>query len=122
MRVRRSTDRTLLQLKGEIDSDLTLVFEVWVGILAFNYKIGPFRCNLLDLEKDPCTFDIHLKYLDGQGGIYPEEFPDDPGYVHLCLKVYGKVQIPYTRVHKNINFDKCFYRFPKPDDTVDADA
>lgn len=100
-----------MQIKGEIDSDGTLVFEIWLGILFFNYKIGPYRCNILTLDKDPCTFDIHLKVLDGQGGLYPETDPD-PTVEDLCFKVDAILKLPY-RAAKHVYYEHCFWKFPK---------
>lgn len=110
---------SVLQIQGELDSDGTLVFEVWLEIaLLFNYKIGPFLCNLFTLDDNPCTFDIHLKVLDGQGGLYPE--PDaDPTLVDLCFKVDANLKLPYRRA-KHIYFDKCFWKFKKPETIANA--
>ena len=78
----------------------------------FNYEIGVYSCDLLDLEKDPCAFNIDKRYFKGQGGLYPKE-DVDPNLVDLCLEVHGVVKIPYTRVSKKVDFEKCFYKFPK---------
>lgn len=103
---------SILQIKGEIDADFTLAFEVWLSVLVFNYEIGVYKCNLLELEKDPCAFDIHRRYFDGQGGLFPKD-DEDPNFIDLCLEVHGTVKVPYTRVTKKIDFEKCFYKFPK---------
>ena len=110
----RATDLHL-QIKGEVDADGTIAFEVWLSVLVFNYEIGLYKCNLLDLEKDPCAFDIHKRYLDGQAGLFPQDDPSDPDMVDLCLVVLGTVKIPHTRVTKHIDFQKCFAKFPKTD-------
>lgn len=110
----------ILQIKGDIDSDGTLAFQVWLSVLIFNYEIGVYSCNLLDLEKDPCAFDIHKRFFDGQGGLYPKQDPD-PDYIDLCLEVHGTVKVPYSRVSKKVDFEKCFYRFPKQN-TVGSDS
>ena len=102
----------ILQIKGEIDHDGTLAFEIWLSVLMFNYEIGVYKCNLLDLDKDPCAFNIHVRFFDGQGGLFPEQDPN-PDYIDLCFEVHGIVKIPYTRIQKNVNFKKCFYKFPK---------
>ena len=111
-RMRAKSLKPSLQIKGDIDSHLKLAFEVWLSVLTINYQIGVYSCDLLDLEQQPCSFNIDKYYFKGQGGLFPE--PDkDPDYVDLCLEVYGTVKIPYTRITKNINFKKCFTRIPK---------
>lgn len=103
--------KSVSQIKGTLDSDGTLVFEIWIEVLFFNYKVGPVTCNLFTLDKNPCTFDMHLKVLDGQGGLYPE--PDaDPTLEDLCFKVDANLMIPY-RAKKHIYFEKCFWKFRK---------
>ncbi|CAD6590489.1 MAG: hypothetical protein ASARMPREDX12_004390 [Alectoria sarmentosa] len=102
----------VFEIKGEIDADFTLAFEVWLSVLVFNYEIGVYKCNLLELDKDPCAFDIHRRYFDGQGGLYPKD-DEDPNFIDLCFEVHGTVKIPYTRVSKKVDFEKCFYKFPK---------
>lgn len=102
----------VFEIKGEIDSGLKITFEVWVSVTFFNWKIGVYSCELLDLEKDPCAFNINVKYLVGQGGLYAED-DEDPKYVNLCLVFHGTLHIPYTRITKKKDFDKCFYKFPR---------
>lgn len=105
----------VFEIKGEIDSDGTLVFEVWVGVLFFNYKLGPYRCNILELDVNPCTFDIHVKYVDGQGGLYPEA-DADPKLWDLCLKVDVTYKIPYRKASHEY-YNHCFWKFAKQNDT-----
>ena len=110
----------ILQIKGELDSDFTLVFQVWIQVLIFNYDEGVYRCNILSLDKDKCAFSIDKRYISGQAGLFPQEDPD-PNYVDLCFEIHATVKVPYTRVSKRINFTKCFYKFPKPQN-MDTDA
>ena len=112
MPVQHFTLTSTLQIKGDLDSHLRLVFQVWISVLVFNYDIGVYSCDLLNFEKDPCAFDINKKYFVGQGGLFPENDPD-PDYWDLCLEVHGVVKVPYTRIQKKIDFTKCFYRFPR---------
>lgn len=100
------------QIKGEIDSDFRLAFEVWLSVLVFNWEIGVYSCELFNLEKDPCAFNIEKKYFSGQGGIYPED-DKDPKYIDLCVKLDGSVTLPYTGIKKTVHLEHCFYRFPR---------
>ncbi|CAF9941691.1 hypothetical protein IMSHALPRED_002849 [Imshaugia aleurites] len=111
----------VFEIQGELDSDLRLVFRAWVKFLKhFNYYIGVFSCHLLDLDKDPCVFNLNIKYIKGQAGIVPEQDPD-PDYIDLYLEVQVFVWIPYTRVKKTVNFKKFFKKVPKPTKgTIDA--
>ncbi|KAF6217440.1 hypothetical protein HO133_006910 [Letharia lupina] len=110
----------VFEIKGELDSELTLVFQVWISVLVFNYDEGIYRCNLLEVDKHSCSFTIDKKYINGQAGLFPRDDPD-PNFVDLCFEVHGTVKIPYTRVNRRIDFGKCFFKFPKPK-TIDADA
>ena len=101
-----------LQIKGDIDSHFKLVFEVWMSVTFFNYRIGVYSCDLLALDKDPCAFDLNTRYFQGQGGLYPED-DSDPDFVDLCLEVQGTVEVPYTRIKKSVNFRKCFTKVPR---------
>lgn len=67
------------------------------------------------MDKDPCAFNIDTRYFKGQGALYAVDDADDPKVMDLCLKVYGWVHVPYTRVTKSVDFNKCFAQFPKPD-------
>ena len=104
---------SILQLKGEIGSDLSLVFQVWISILVFNYDLGIYRCSLLAIDKDPCVFNINTKYLVGQAGIFPQQNAD-PKKLDLCFKVQATFHVPLSWKTKNINFDHCFFTFDKP--------
>lgn len=85
---------------------------MWLSVLVFNYEIGVYSCDLLELEKDPCAFNIDKRYFTGQGGLYPKDDPD-PQYVDLCLELHGVVKIPYSRITRHVDFEKCFYKFPR---------
>ena len=115
-----STLTSVSQIKGNIGSDLSFVFEVWIDVLGyFKYDLGVIRCSLIDVEKDPCIFEIHTKYLVGQAGIFPEE-DADPTKLNLCFKLYATFHPPFSRA-KTVNFEKCFLKFDKPDDiAIDA--
>ncbi|KAM0796650.1 hypothetical protein BDR22DRAFT_965966 [Usnea florida] len=106
-------------IKGDIGSDLSFVFEVLIDVTVFRYDIGVFRCSLLDVEKDPCIFDINTKYLVGQAGLYAED-DADPTKLRLCFKVHANFHIPFKRA-KSVNFEECFLTFDKPDNiAIDA--
>ena len=114
-----STLTSISQIKGDIGSDLSVVFQVWIYVWPFKYDVGVFRCSLVDVEKDPCVFNINTKYLVGQAGIFPEEDPD-PNKLDLCFKVQATFHVPFQRA-KNVNFEKCFLTFNKPDSiAIDA--
>ena len=104
------------QIKGEIGSDLKLVFQifvvVWPGIHPID--LGVFRCSLLDVDKDPCVVNINTKTLVGQTGLFPEQ-DADPTKLDLCFLVEATLKIPFTKA-KHIHFEKCFLTFDKPDD------
>ena len=108
-----STLTSISQIKGDIGSDLSLVFEVWIDIIGLRHSAGVFRCSLLDLEKDPCVFNINTKLLVGQAGLFPEQ-DADPNKLDLCLKVQATFHVLFRRA-KTINFHKCFLTFDKPD-------
>ncbi len=99
------------QIKGDISSHLSLEFEVYVKVAYFHYTIGVYRCDLLDLEKDPCAFDINQRFIKGQGGLYPKQ-DDDPNFEDLCVELHVQVKVPFKK-QVSINFEKCFYKFPK---------
>lgn len=105
------------QIKGEIDSDFHIAYEVWLSVLVFNWKIVASDCEIFNLEKKPCAFNIEEKYFSGQGGLYPKD-DEDPKWIDLCVKVEGSVTIPYTGIKKTVHFEHCFYRFPRGDEVT----
>ena len=114
-----STLTSISQIKGDIGSDLSLVFQVWIDISYFRYDAGVFRCSLVDVDKNPCVFNINAKVLVGQAGIFPEEDAADPSKLKLCFKVQATFHLPYRRA-KSVNFERCFLTIDKPDDiTID---
>lgn len=100
------------QIKGEIDSDFKIAFEIWLEILVANWEIGVYSCELLNLDKDPCAFNIDKKYFSGQGGIYPKDDPD-PKFIDLCVKIEGSATVPYWKRKYSVHYEHCFYRVPR---------
>lgn len=103
---------SISQIKGEIGSDLNIVFQTWLSVLVFNYDLGIYNCSLLEIDKNPCAFNIDVKLLVGQAGIFPEE-NEDPTKLNLCFKIEATLHIPFRKA-KNVNFDHCFLTINKP--------
>ena len=111
-----TTLTSISQIKGEIGSDLSLTFQTWLSVLFFNYDLGTYRCHLLEVDKNPCAFDINVKLLVGQAGIFPEE-NEDPTRLNLCFKIQATLHLPYRKA-KPIYFEHCFLTINKPNGIV----
>ena len=69
------------------------------------------------MEEQPCEFTIDKKYIKGQGKLFSQTDPKDPGLIDLCVDLEGSVKLPFTKT-KSFKHVACFLRFHKHDGVI----